>query len=588
MKYFKKDSNKGKLICLLCSHYCSIKKDQVGICGINKNTGDEIDCLVYGHIAAMNIDPIEKKPLYHFYPQSQSLSLGTVGCNFKCAFCQNWGISQEKKINKEKFFAPIDIVNLALKHKCKSISYTYNEPTIFYPYAKDIALEAKKYDIKSVYVSNGFESSEVASDMIGIIDAINVDLKCFTNEYYKKLGGSLDILLKNLKFFAKADIHLEITTLLVPSKNDSKEEIYKIAKFIKDELGDEIPWHLSAFHPDYKELDLPRTSKESLLSAKKIGEDLGLKHVYIGNAGLDNHTRCIKCNKVLIHRVYFNTLENSLDNDSCSCSQKLEGVFMTKRKMTVAGTFYPKEKSEILRYIEHFNQGFTYKKLLNNIKALIVPHAGYLYSGFTANIAYYLSSYQKYKTLVIIGPSHKISFEGASVCSYDTYETPLGNIEINKTFIKELQNEFSYLYFNKNAHAEHSTETQAPFIKHYFPNASLIEIVYGKLSAKELSVLFEKLLKKDEILLVISTDLSHFHSQEESNIIDKHCVQALISQNLEALEKSEACGMTGLKALLLAEKNKNLKNIELHSCTSAKTTKDETRVVAYTSFIVGD
>ena len=588
MKYYKKDIDSDKLICLLCSHYCKLKIDQIGICGINKNTGSKIDCLVYGHIAAMNVDPIEKKPLYHFYPQSKSLSLGTVGCNFKCSFCQNWGISQEKKINKEKFFSPIDIVSLALKHNCKSISYTYNEPTIFYPYAKDIAIEAKKYNIKSVYVSNGFESSEVASDMIGIIDAINVDLKCFTNEYYKKLGGSLDVLLKNLKFFSKSSIHLEITTLLVPSKNDSDEEVTKIAKFIKDELGEDIPWHISAFHPDYKELELPRTSKESLLKAKKIGNDLGLKHVYIGNAGIDNHTRCVKCEKVLIHRQYFNTLSNNLHNNKCSCSNVLKGVFMKKREMSVAGSFYPKEKSEILRYIEHFNKGFEYKKLLNNIKALIVPHAGYVYSGFTANIAYNLASKQNYKTILVIGPSHKVYFEGASISIYDSYETPLGDISIDMSYIKELKNEFSYLGFNENSHHEHSTETQAPFIKHYFPNSNIIEIVYGKLDSNDLSSLLLKLLNNDDVLLVISTDLSHFHTLVESNIIDKNCIKSIKYQNLEDLDKTEACGMIGLKALLLAQKNKNLKNIELYSCTSAEVTKDESRVVAYTSFIVGN
>ena len=325
MKYFKKDDN--KLICTLCSHYCALKENQVGICGINKNIGDEIKCLVYGYIAAINIDPIEKKPLYHFLPQSKSLSLGTVGCNFKCSFCQNHSISQEKKINKEKYFSAHDIVLLAINNNCKSISYTYNEPTIFYPYAKDIAIEAKKHNIKSVYVSNGFESREVAHDMIGIIDAINVDLKCFDEKYYKSLGGKLDIVLENLKFFSENDIHLEITTLIVPSKNDSYEELEKIAKFIKEELGPEVIWHISAFHPSYKELSLNSTSIESLLMAKKIADDIGLKHVYIGNAGFDNYTFCSSCNNKLIHRLSFNTLDYKLDNGFCTCGKKLIGVF---------------------------------------------------------------------------------------------------------------------------------------------------------------------------------------------------------------------------------------------------------------------
>ena len=148
MQYFKEE--KDRLVCLLCSYYCKLEKGQSGICGVNKNIGDKIECLVYGHFSALNIDPIEKKPLYHFLPQSKSLSLGTVGCNFKCSFCQNYGISQEIKIDKSKYLSPVDVVKLAIKHSCKSISYTYNEPTIFYPYAKDIALEAKKYGIKKI------------------------------------------------------------------------------------------------------------------------------------------------------------------------------------------------------------------------------------------------------------------------------------------------------------------------------------------------------------------------------------------------------------------------------------------------------
>ena len=165
MRYWSE--NKEKLTCLLCSYYCKLKPNETGVCGVNKNTGNKIECLVYGHIGAMNIDPIEKKPLYHFLPTSKSLSLGTVGCNFKCSFCQNYGISQEKNIDKSKYHSPKDVVNIAKKYKCESISYTYNEPTIFYPFAKDIALEAKKHGIKNVYVSNGFESKEVIEDMVG-------------------------------------------------------------------------------------------------------------------------------------------------------------------------------------------------------------------------------------------------------------------------------------------------------------------------------------------------------------------------------------------------------------------------------------
>lgn len=327
MKFYKEGKN-GKLTCLLCSYYCDIEKDHVGICGVNKNIDDKIECLVYGHIAAFNIDPIEKKPLYHFLPNSKSLSLGTVGCNFHCNFCQNHGISQEKNIDKSNYISPKEIVQIAKLRDCKSISYTYNEPTIFYPFAKDIALEAKKERIKSVFVSNGFESKEVIDDMKGVIDAINVDLKSFDEKYYKnKLGGNLNQVLENLIHLKENGIWLEITTLIVPTRNDSREELTKMIRWIKENLGVNTPWHISAFHPVYKELELPRTSLDTLIMAKNIALAEGLKYVYIGNAGQDNNTYCSKCNEKLISRNYFNVNSYELNNGKCkSCDSKLDGI----------------------------------------------------------------------------------------------------------------------------------------------------------------------------------------------------------------------------------------------------------------------
>lgn len=330
MEYFKTSiKNPDKIICMLCSYYCDLKVGQVGVCSVNKNTGDKIECLVYGHISAFNIDPIEKKPLFHFLPDSNSLSLGTVGCNFHCSFCQNFGISQEKKIDKTSYLSPQDVALIAKQKGCKSISYTYNEPTIFYPYARDIALEAKKYGIKSVFVSNGFESKEMIDDMKGIIDAINVDLKSFNKKYYKKeLGGNLEQVLENLIHFQKNGIWLEITTLLVPTKNDSKEEIGEIIKFIKENLGVNVPWHISAFHPDYKELNLPKTSFDKLKTAYDMAKEEGLNYVYIGNVIFENSTYCPNCKEELIAREYFGVKYNRLENGHCpNCNRVIEGIF---------------------------------------------------------------------------------------------------------------------------------------------------------------------------------------------------------------------------------------------------------------------
>ena len=597
MNYFKK-SNEDKLVCLLCSYYCDLKEDQIGICGVNKHTKDKVECLVYGHISAFNIDPIEKKPLYHFLPKSKSLSLGTVGCNFHCNFCQNHGISQEKKIDKSNYTSPKRVVEIAREKKCASISYTYNEPTIFYPYAKDIALEAKKYGIKSVFVSNGFESSEVIDDMKGVIDAINVDLKSFNEKYYKtKLGGNLQQVLDNLVHLQKNGIWIEITTLIVPTRNDSKEELTKIVKWIKNNLGANVPWHISAFHPDYKELSLPRTSFETLKMAYDIAKKEGLNYVYIGNIGYENNTICPKCSKKVISREYFNVKSEELENGKCpNCKEKIHGVFfknkeldMSVRKTAVAGTFYPNDKKEIKNYIEQFNKGFSVKKMDVKPRAIISPHAGYIYSGFTANLAYNLSSQEQFKRVIVIGPSHKVYLEGASIALYNEFETPLGNIKIDLPYSKKLKDKYEFLSFLEKAHHEHSTETQAPFIKNYFDGLEMIEIVYGKLQFELLSKLIDELLEDKSNFIIISTDLSHFYTLEEAKKLDNICLNAISRRDINIFNQGgEACGMIGVKAMIQSCLKNNLTTNVLHYCTSYDRTKDKSRVVGYTSVLIGE
>jgi len=217
---------------------------------------------------------------------TKAFSIGTAGCNFKCGFCQNWSISQVPN-KKGEYISPSEVVDLAIKYKTKSIAYTYNEPTIFYPYIKDIAIKAKEKGLKNIMVSNGFMSKEVIHDMFGVIDALNIDLKSFNSKYYKKdLLGNLDVILENLILMKELGFWIEITTLVVPTKNDSIEELNNIASFIANKLGKETPWHISAFYSNYKEMDLPRTPIETLEMAQKIGKKNGLKYVYMGNVGM--------------------------------------------------------------------------------------------------------------------------------------------------------------------------------------------------------------------------------------------------------------------------------------------------------------
>lgn len=329
MKYYKKIEEKERIICILCQHYCQLREGQVGICGVNKNENGELKTLVYGHPSAINIDPIEKKPLYHMLPASFALSFGTVGCNFQCPFCQNWQISQEHIVNTDITISPQEMVDLAIKNKAKSIAYTYNEPTIFYPYAKDIGVLAKERGLKNIFVTNGFESPEIVQDMASWLDGANVDLKSWSDAYYKQiLKGGLNSVKQTLKNMIKDGIWVEVTTLLIEGENDSDNDLREMAHFIADELGVHVPWHLSAFHPDYKMLDHEHTKLTTLQRANSIAKEAGLYYVYLGNVAVHGDTYCPNCGTLLIDRSGYSVTQNKLINGHCpKCNRTIEGVW---------------------------------------------------------------------------------------------------------------------------------------------------------------------------------------------------------------------------------------------------------------------
>ncbi len=268
--------NDKRVHCFLCSHHCKIQEGKYGICGVRQNQGGTLYTLVYGEVIAAHMDPIEKKPLYHFLPGSTSFSIATMGCNFQCGFCQNWQISQMRK-NKNpqtstEELLPDQIVNLALKNKCQSISYTYTEPTIFFEYAYETAQLAKEKGLYNVFVTNGYMTKEMLNKMKPYLDAANVDLKSFKDETYKRdCKARLQPVLETIKYMHELKIWIEITTLLIPGVNDSDEELENIIRFIVS-VNDEIPWHISRFHPDYKFTNYQITSIESLKKAEKIGK----------------------------------------------------------------------------------------------------------------------------------------------------------------------------------------------------------------------------------------------------------------------------------------------------------------------------
>jgi len=309
--------------CDTCNQRCIIKDGDRGFCGVRKNENGKLILLVYGKAIAINVDPIEKKPLFHFLPGSNALSFGTVGCNFECSFCQNWTISQAPK---EKFFwhgenigkewLPAKIITDALKQDCQSIAYTYNEPTVFLEYALDTMKLAHEVKLKNIWVSNGYMSPETLSLILPYLDAINIDLKSFSEKFYQEYCGAKFLpVLENIKKIKKAGVWLELTTLLIPNLNDSTPELKKIANFIVNDVGKDTPWHISRFYPAYKMNALETTDAKLIDKAVKIGKDAGLKYVYAGNLPGSSHenTFCPHCKKIVIERVGY--IVRRLDRD---------------------------------------------------------------------------------------------------------------------------------------------------------------------------------------------------------------------------------------------------------------------------------
>jgi len=321
--FYKKLTDK-KVQCYACNHKCLILPGNSGICSVRKNIDGKLYSLVYGLACAENVDPIEKKPFFHFLPGTDSLSVATVGCNFRCLNCQNWDISQGPKIagKIDGFILPPEkIIEDALKNNCQSISCTYTEPTVFTEYALETMKLAKKSELKNAWVSNGYMSKDVLKTVSPFLDAINVDLKSFNEKFYQKVcGAHLKPVLENLKMIKKLGVWLEITTLALPALNDSAKEFKQIAKFIKDELGDETPWHISKFSPEisWKMQTYSPTLKKTIKEARDIGLKAGLKYVYTGNL-LDNvgeNTYCPKCKTLNIKRIGF-SIERLDKNGKC-------------------------------------------------------------------------------------------------------------------------------------------------------------------------------------------------------------------------------------------------------------------------------
>jgi len=331
---FYRRSDNDAVDCDLCCHRCHIILGKRGRCGVRENKDGQLISLVYGRLVTRNIDPIEKKPLFHFLPGSKSLSIATVGCNFQCRHCQNYQISQYPFLHHGEITgtasSPGSVVEAAVRSDCASISYTYVEPTIFYEFAYDCAQLARAQGIRNVFVSNGYMTPEVTRHLAPVLDGINIDLKAFSEGFYQKIcKARLEPVLDNIRLFHELGVWVEVTTLIIPGLNDSEDELRSIARFIRGVSAD-MPWHVSGFHPTHKMLDRPSTPVATLHRAREIGLAEGLLYVYEGNVpgsgGED--TRCPGCGGLLIHRSGFSSRQVALTDGCCgACGQPIAGVW---------------------------------------------------------------------------------------------------------------------------------------------------------------------------------------------------------------------------------------------------------------------
>jgi pyruvate formate lyase activating enzyme len=323
----------GKVQCDLCPRDCRLQEGQRGLCFVRKREGDRMVLTTYGRSSGFAVDPIEKKPLNHFYPGSSVLSFGTAGCNLSCKFCQNWDISKSREMERLADEAsPEGIARAAVEAGCQSVAFTYNDPTIFAEYAMDVADACRERGIKTVAVTAGYIHAEPRVDFYAKMDAANVDLKAFTEDFYRKLtASSLQPVKETLEYLVKETcVWTEITTLLIPGHNDSDRELTELSEWVSSALGDEVPVHFSAFHPDYKMTDIPRTPPETLTRARRIAMKAGLKFVYTGNVHdrEGDTTSCPSCGAEVIVRDWYEIRSSNLDRGACgSCGTRIAGRF---------------------------------------------------------------------------------------------------------------------------------------------------------------------------------------------------------------------------------------------------------------------
>jgi pyruvate formate lyase activating enzyme len=573
--YQKLPANRVK--CNLCPHGCMLNDGQSGVCKARKNIGGILYTLNYGKPVAINIDPVEKKPLYHFLAGTGTFSIGCAGCNLSCIFCQNWSISQSspEDVPFQAMF-PQEVVQHTIDSGSDSVSFTYNEPLVFYEMVLETAKLAKEKGLKTVLVTNGYINPEPLEEIAPYIDAANIDLKGFNDEFYKKYTGiTLKPVLEAIKIFKRSGIHIEITNLLIPHANDKLGEIRALVKWVKENTGTDTPLHFSRFFSAYRMSKVSPTPVETIEMARNIALEEGMKYVYIGNlrseAGED--TICPKCGKKVIKRTGYRITCNNMKDGKCGyCGEEIKGMWKKEeikekvRKPAVANMWYPADKKEILKLMDQLDKTKCpkYEEAKKPVIGLIAPHAGFVYSGPTAACGFKALKGEKYDRVVLFGTSHKFRDETISVYEGTEAWTPLGNLKIDTDFTSKLLASDEKIVFTEAIHSqEHSLEAMFPFIRYYLGDPEIVLMVTATQSEallKKAGNIIADLIKESDkkTLLLASTDMSHFHSCDEAVKMDNETIKVLESGNYDELRnlitsrKGELCGYDSLISFLTA------------------------------------
>ena len=330
-RYYEKLDG-GRVRCTLCPHECEVADMERGTCSVRENRGGTYYTLVHSRPCSLAVDPIEKKPLFHFLPGSRAFSIATAGCNIECKFCQNWQISQFRPEDvRGAYYPPDKVVEEARRSRCASIAYTYSEPVVFYEYMYDTAVAGRKEGVRSVIISNGFINKEPVLELCKVLDAVKVDLKAFTEKFYRETcRGELKPVLDALKWIKETGIWLELVVLIVPTLNDGEDEIRRMCEWVYKELGPHVPMHFSRFHPTYMIKNLPITPTRTLEMARRTAVETGVQFAYVGNVWGHpyEHTYCPRCGELLINRAGYSTTVTALENGKCKkCNVEIPGVW---------------------------------------------------------------------------------------------------------------------------------------------------------------------------------------------------------------------------------------------------------------------